>query len=127
MTLKDPFKKGFNEDEQIWYDRAFGSQRNIMKIELSFTPPDDVVPPGKFLFLVKLDYQMFPEMAEDEFRDSNYPPSELIPMEVDQLASHSEYFLELERPYGNYTIQVYYQQKEGELASNEAPPEPQPV
>ena len=122
VTLKDPFKHNqFGEDEQLWYDRAFGSQRNIMKIELSFTPPEDKVAPGQFLFLVKLDYQMFPEMAEDEFRDANFPPSELIPMEVEKLSSHTEYLLELERPYGSYQVTIMFKpiNKDGQMRDGE--------
>ena len=55
MTLKDRFKQ--QEDrEKNWYDRAFGHLRNIMKLELSFTPPGDQVTPGKYMFFAKLDY-----------------------------------------------------------------------
>ncbi len=70
---------------------------------------------------------MFPEMAEDEFKDVNFPPSELIPMEVDELANHHEYFLELERPYGSYTTQLLFKVKDGELAGSEQPEPPKEV
>lgn len=34
-------KEEDKEKKKLWYERAFGSLRNIMKIELSFTPPSD--------------------------------------------------------------------------------------
>jgi len=70
VYLKDRFKEQ-DEKEKLWYDRAFGSLRNMMKIELSFTPPPEEIPPGKFKFLVKLNYEMFPEMIE-EFGTDKY-------------------------------------------------------
>mmetsp|Transcript_17139 Transcript_17139/g.23103 ORF Transcript_17139/g.23103 Transcript_17139/m.23103 type:complete len:81 (+) Transcript_17139:180-422(+) len=53
VNLKDRFKEQ-DEKEKLWYERAFGTLRNMMKIELSFTPPGDQVPPGKYLFLAQI-------------------------------------------------------------------------
>ena len=64
MTLKDRFKTQ-TDTEKIWYDRAFGPLRNIMKVALSFTPTPDIVQPGKFQLFAKLNYSMFPEMKEE--------------------------------------------------------------
>lgn len=55
VTLKDRFKDQ-DDKEKLWYDRAFGSLRNMMKIELSFTPSIEDVHIGKFVFLVKIEY-----------------------------------------------------------------------
>lgn len=68
VTLKDRFKPQ-DEESKDWYDRAFGAKRNIMKIELSLTPPPADIEPGKYRFFVKLNYAMFPEMKEQEYKD----------------------------------------------------------
>ena len=56
---------------------------------------------------------MFPEM-EEEFRVEDYPTCEMYALEVD-LADEgiAEYFLELERPYGNYETQLFYREIDG--------------
>lgn len=63
VTLKDRFKPQ-DEESKDWYDRAFGAKRNIMRIELSLTPPPADIEPGKYRFFIKLNYAMFPEMKE---------------------------------------------------------------
>lgn len=110
MLLKDRLKKRQDEKEEekekkkLWYDRAFGSLRNIMKIQLSFTPPPEQVIPGKFLFLAKIHYEMFPEMTE-EFDQARYPENQSHIMQVDHTDENTpEYFLDLEVPYGNYKL-----------------------
>ena len=84
-----------------------------MKIDITFVPRPDLVPLNKFEFFVKVEYNMFPEM-EEEFKIEDYPTSELYPMEVD-LAEEgiAEYFLELERPYGHYTTQLFFKEIDG--------------
>jgi len=114
VYLKDRFKETADKDKQekekLWYDRAFGALRNMMKIELSFTPPGDQVPAGKFIFLVKIKYTMYPEMVE-EFGDDKYPATAMHVMEVDSDETNPEYFLELDRPYGSYELEIFF--KEG--------------
>ena len=101
MHLKDRFKEQ-DEKEKLWYDRAFGSLRNMMKIELSFTPPSDQVPPGKFLIVAKILYDIFPEMVE-EFGTDKFPAQKMYTMETDQIDEYTqEYYLELDVPYGTY-------------------------
>ena len=79
-----------------------------MKVELSFTPPSEHVTPDKFQFFAQLHYNMFPEMM-DEFGESAYPPTEMIPLEVDRIDdTHFEYFLELERPYGECYANIWF-------------------
>ena len=82
----------------------------MMKLELSFTPPADVVQPGKFNFFIELKYNMFPEMIE-EFGDESFPPSGMHPMETDKIdETHVEYFLELDLPYGSYEAEIYFEE-----------------
>jgi len=83
VTLKDRFKEQ-DKAEKLWYDRAFGPLRNIMKVELSFTPPPHDVPGGKFKFFAKVNYQMFPEMLE-EFKQ-----------EDPEIMKYSTQFIEME-------------------------------
>ena len=102
VTLKDRFKEQ-DEDEKLWYDRAFGPLRNVMKIKILFRPPTDKVKPGQWLFFAKVNYSMFPEM-KGEFNEDDYPTSDLHQLEVDSEDPDSPlYFLELDRPYGTYT------------------------
>jgi len=78
VTLKDRFKEQ-DEDEKLWYNRAFGPLRNMMKITLIFRPGDKVTP-GRFHFFAKINYAMFPEMSE-EFHEGDFPASELYQLE----------------------------------------------
>ena len=118
VTLKDRFKPQ-DEESKDWYDRAFGSKRNIMKIELSLTPPPSDVEPGKFRFFTKLNYAMFPEMKEQEFRDEEekYQFNDYMELLADRDYNGqiivdglgvAEYRLELDLPYGNYSPQLYW-------------------
>ena len=130
VTLKDRFKKQ-SEDEKLWYDQAFGPLRNFMKIELSFTPPPDQVSAGKFLFFAKIDYTIFPEMVDDFQEDLDkglYPASDLYLMETDILENDvTEYALELDRPYGEYTVQIFYRPIDGQQADGNGEPELKPL
>ena len=116
VYLKDRFKE--QEDrERLWYARAFGHLRNIMKIELSFTPPTTDVQPNKLTFLVKLNYEMYPEMVE-EFGTDQYPKESWHVMTVDpDNEGDPEYILELDYPYGDYSFQVWYRdiEKDGQV------------
>ena len=42
MTLKDRQVEQ-DEEEKLWYDRAFGELRNIMRIKFLFNPPAGVI------------------------------------------------------------------------------------
>ena len=122
VTLKDRFKPQ-TDDDKLWYERAFGSLRNIMKFDLTFTPPSDQVTPGKFKFFAQVHYNIFPEMM-DEFGESAYSPNEMIPLEVEKIDdTHHEYFLELERPYGECSANIWYVDIEQQEQS-ETPIEP---
>lgn len=108
VTLKDRFKPQ-DEKEKLWYDQAFGPLRNLMKIELSFTPPADQVAVGKYAFFATITYTMFPELHE-EFDVDKYPQSKKYLMEVEHISSEHppEYLLELELPYGSYDAKLSY-------------------
>ena len=112
VTLKDRFKPQ-DEESKDWYDRAFGAKRNIMKIELSLTPPPADIEPGKYRFFVKLNYAMFPEMKEQEYKDEEdkYVFNDYIELEPEkdengQIVLDSlgvaEYRFEMDLPYGSY-------------------------
>ena len=89
-----------------------------MKFEVSFTPPSETVIPGKFRFFAQLHYQIFPEMME-EFGENAFKTTELIPLEVDKIDdTHDEYFLELERPYGECTANVFFVEIEAQELSD---------
>ena len=116
--MKDRFKPQ-SENEKTWYDRAFGPLRNIMKVELSFTPTPEIVTPGKFQLFAKLNYTMFPEMRE-EFKEEDYALNELIPLEVEQLEGDLvEYYLDLELPYGLYDPKLFIREIDGQAASGD--------
>ena len=111
VTLKDRFKEQ-DEDEKLWYDRAFGPLRNIMKIKLLFRPPVEKVKPNMWHFFAKVNYTMFPEMGE-EFDVNHYPTSDLYLLEVDNEDPElPEYYLELDRPYGTYSVQIFFREIE---------------
>ena len=111
MTLKDRSVDA-DEDEQLWYDRAFGPLRNIMKCKLHFNPPSSKIPDkSKYLFCVEFKYTMFPELA-DEFNANDYP-SLMIPLtEEEDENGNPEYLAEFDRPYGTYTAMIKYKTKE---------------
>lgn len=103
VTLKDRFHEQ-NKEEKLWYDRAFGPLRNIMEIKLLFRPPVDKVKPNVWHFFAKIGYTMFAEMSE-EFNEADYPANDLYQLEIDNdEPENPEYFLEMDRPYGTYTV-----------------------
>jgi len=54
VTLKDRFKAQ-DDDEKLWYDRAFGALRNIMKIKVIWRPPDTkITNPSQFEYYINL-------------------------------------------------------------------------
>ena len=98
-----------------------------MKIDITFVPRPDLVPPNRYEFFVQVNYTMFPEM-EEEFKVEDYPTSEMYNMEVDIAEEGiAEYFLEIERPYGSYTTALYYREIDGPPDQELKPVEPQLV
>lgn len=74
VTLKDKAVRA-EEDEIEWYDMAFGKKRNIMRIKFRYLPApsanEKAAKQTKFEFVVKFEYQMFPEL-EEEFNKSEW-------------------------------------------------------
>lgn len=108
-----------------------------MKIKLLFRPPVDKVKPGLWNFLAKIDYTPFPEMM-NEYKAGKYDQedgkdkggekdnSHMYTLEVDNDDPDlPEYFLELDRPYGTYTVQVFYHEIVDPLSENK--PEIKPL
>lgn len=112
VTLKDRSREQ-DEDEQLWYDRAFGTLRNMMRVKLHFNPPKEVIgdKQSKYEFHVRFKYTMFPELA-DEFNADDYP-SIVMPLaeELDE-NENLEYLAEFDRPYGTYTVELRYKVKD---------------
>ena len=53
VKLKDRFVAQ-EEDEKLWYDRAFGALRNIMKIKILWRPPDKIPNASQYEYFVRL-------------------------------------------------------------------------
>ena len=126
VTLKDRFKPQ-EEAAKLWYDRAFGPLRNMMKVELSFTPPPADVTPGTVIFFAKINYAMFPEMKEGEFKDEEekYMYNDFIPLESETDESGVvDYYLELELPYGTYSPQIFLKEINAKDASGDGSSDP---
>ena len=146
VTLKDRFKTQYSEDRE-WYERAFGNKRNIMKIDLSFMPPPEGL--AELQFFAKINYAMFPEMKEQEFQqDEDYylyslnnmneiapdmdPKKPLTLQDYIPLTGSigdngvTEYNLELDLPYGEFTPHIFLLEA-NKNDSSEGAGEPQPI
>jgi len=61
-----------NDQESLWYDQAFGTQRNIMHISIKYMPDDEMTKKQKGLRVIgEAKYKMFPELY-DEFNVGDY-------------------------------------------------------
>ena len=108
MTLKDRQIEQ-TEDEELWYDRAFGPLRNIMRVKFHFNPPPDAIGTGsKYEFQVKFKYTMFSELVE-EFGTELYPAEQMVVLdeELDE-NDNLEWIIEKDIPYGEYTTKLLY-------------------
>lgn len=103
------------KDMKLWYNRAFGVLRNIMKLSIKYNPPFKV--PLQFEYYVRLQYKIFPEMME-EFNDPelyNYPQSEILQLEQDPDTFDIVSFkMELDRPWGSFKINLLYKKKDAQ-------------
>ena len=108
VTLKDRFKPQ-EEESQLWYSRAFGPQRNMMKVKLSFTPPPGTVDYNAVAFYAKVNYTMFSEMQEGEFKDelAKYEYNDFIKLDKSDGGEIVSYGLVLEMPYGLCSPKIY--------------------
>lgn len=112
VTLKDRNREQ-DEDEKLWYDRAYGPLQNIMQFKFIFRPSEAVTKmrPGQYAFVVKFEYEMFPELYEEfDIQKENYhKQTEELPLEefVDE-NEFLEYSCELDKPYCNYTTKLLF-------------------
>ena len=112
--MKDRFKPQ-DEDEKLWYDRAFGQLRNIMKIKVLFRPPETKIQnPQQYEYWIKLTYRMFPEMSE-EFNPQQYPSDSTLQLQQDLDNFETlEYTLDLDRPWGTYKVDLMFRKKDAQ-------------
>ncbi len=97
-----------------------------MSVELSFTPPTENFPIGKFMFFAKLNYKIFDELKEefkDQLKDGEFPMSDLHQMKAEEIsiagAPINEYALEISVPYGDYTVSIFQKEIEGGMAGGD--------
>lgn len=114
MTLKDRQVEQ-DEEEKLWYDRAFGELRNIMRIKFLFNPPAGAISTdnkSKYVFRVRLTYNIFPELA-DEFSSERYPQESYIELEDDlDENDNQEWSFEDDWPYGDYKCELEFKNPE---------------
>ncbi len=59
-------------DEEKWYNQAFGPERNIMSIKMSYMPEEDKIKKAPHFKLIgNFKYKMAPELRE-EFDESQF-------------------------------------------------------
>ena len=96
-------------DEEHWYEQAFGTKQNMMRVKIGFMPEaKEHLKKGKNEIYAEVEYHMFEEM-EGEFKRTDYKEKETIKLEAIEY-DQGNYFFEkiLERPYGEIkaTIKV---------------------
>lgn len=70
------------EDEEEWYEKAFGPKQNIMTIKVDFTPKkNDHFKKGRYDIYAKIKYKMYEEM-DYEFKKENYPADDIRKLEA---------------------------------------------
>jgi hypothetical protein len=62
VRLKDRSRPARDEDEQDWYERAFGRRRTMMQYSMNYVPLFDQGKKGLCDFFIRLNYKMFPEL-----------------------------------------------------------------
>ena len=89
-----------------------------MRVKFHFNPPAGVIgSQSKWIFQVKFEYTMFPELVE-EFGTEEYPPECLLVLEEDEDENgNPEWILEKDMPYGAYKVQLLY--KKADAAEGE--------
>jgi hypothetical protein len=112
VTLKDRFVEP-TEEQQLWYDRAFGKLKNKMKIKVIFRPTK-IKDPLQFEYYIQLTYKMFEEMhMEFDPNAEEFKSPSLHQLEQDEeLEDIIEFQTELERPFGHYETALLYKKKD---------------
>ena len=113
MYLKDrlgtPVDITLEDEMAQWYSRAFGEERNIMNIQITFSPGTAIKMQARYF--VELTFEPFPEMEEEDFPSwLRWQKHQIIEME--ETGEDSKIWtLDLKRPYGTFTANCKYKLK----------------
>ena len=76
VLLKDRSKKQ-TDNERLWYERAFGDKKNLMKVRFQFAPQKNL---SEAEYFTQFAFNMFKEM-EDEFNRAEWPANQTLRLE----------------------------------------------
>ena len=123
VTLKNRSRPQ-TEDEKDWYEKAFGSKRNIMKYTVLYKPQNEAAKKGKLDIYAKITFQMFPEMIEEFPGVEPYQVFEREMEGYEDDLDRYEYELELDFPYGSVSHEILCRPKQKGEEENEVPLQP---
>ena len=97
------------EDEEDWYEKAFGEKQNMMSLRIMYAPLKPEMKQGKMFDLIaRLKFDMFKELA-GQFSAEDYPPEKdfYVDPKSTKVATNAneeayEYTMELDYPYGDF-------------------------
>lgn len=101
------------DDEEEWYEKAFGSKQNIMTIKIDFTPEvKDAFKKGRNDIYAVIEYNMYDEM-QGEFNKADYKVKENVKLDSDKFEISPTdinymYNAKFEYPYGDIRIELMY-------------------
>lgn len=108
VTLKDRSREQTSLEKR-WYDQAFGKERHIMRIGITYIPKAEIIKTNKAIKLfVRVHNKMFPELYE-EFKGQSY--KEEFDLQMDTLLYHdnTNYFsTDFDIPYGDVSYEYLY-------------------
>ena len=111
--------KGLEEtpdiDEESWYEQAFGKERYMMIINITYIAATEVIKNKNSRVFMKIKNEVFEEIAE-EFKDSKEYPEEFEKEMVDPIVreGYKEFLWEIKLPYGDVSYEYYYTLGDGE-------------
>lgn len=118
-----------NEEEEDWYEKAFGAKQNMMSITITYLPFSDLMKKGKsFDMFARIDFKIFDEL-KDEFSSEDYPPLKDILVNAtlsknEKLEDTCTYSVDMEYPYGEFTIEYFIAAKGKLPGDSEYEPKP---
>jgi hypothetical protein len=107
VNLKDRAKTVVSQEENNWYNQAFGSERNMMNLNVMFQPDNPRQKQNGDDVFVVFKYQMFEEHKEEfkdrvgQFPENNRHQMEFIYDELDQEEETGQYMFDMLLPYGD--------------------------
>ena len=113
VTLKNRGQKNAEEQDEDWYEKAFGPKQNIMTIKIDFTPETkEAFKKGRNDIYAVVTYNMYEEM-EGEFKKADYKQKENILLQSDKFEISPTdvnyiYSAKLEYPYGDIELELMY-------------------